>query len=79
MHVAYEPARPYVGRDCQAVLDAVYEMNAQSANLVEGVLLRGEQVPGHPLPGVYTVLSSAYRVDLRMCEGTTLWAEVYRR
>ena len=80
MHVAYEPARPYVGTDCLAVLRAVNEMNA-TPQLAAEVLLRGEHARGHPLPGVYTVRSSVHRVDMRAYEHEGrrhLWAEVYR-
>jgi len=80
MHIAREPLRPYVGADCLAVLRAVNEMNADAA-VASGVLLRGDHALGHPLPGVYTLASPAYRVDVRAYEHNGmrhLWAEVYR-
>jgi hypothetical protein len=80
MHVAYNVARPYNHGDCQAVLSAVHAMN-QRPHLAAGVLLRGEHAPGHPLPGVFTVATPAYRVDMRAYphqDKKNLWAEVYR-
>ena len=79
MHVAYETPRPYGGQDCKAVLDAV---NAMKWKLeAADVLLGGAHAPGHPLPGVFTVWSPGYRVDMRAYlhgDEKHLWSEVYR-
>ena len=80
MHVAYEASRPYAGQDCEAVLSAVNAMN-QQPHLAAEVLLSGEHAPGHPLPGVFTVVTPGYRVDMRVIthQGKRhLWAEVIR-
>ena len=82
MHVAHERERirMYGGAECQAVLDAVNAANAQHA-VAADVLLRGAHAQGHPLPGVFTVSSAGYRIDLRNSEHDGkrhLWAEVYK-
>lgn len=90
MHLAHKgypnpTTKPYDEADCQAVVRAISLLQAD-LRLSEGVLLLGEHAAaqGHPLPGVFTVLSAAHRVDLRAYEGDcgkemSLWAEVYRR
>lgn len=73
--------RPYGGPECMAVQDAIYAMNHQPA-LTANVLFQGAHAPGHPLPGVFTVMLPGFRVDMRKHEhshNTHLWAIVYRR
>ena len=82
MHVAYErePPRPYLGPECSAVLSGINVMNGNHV-VASGVLLKGDHAAGHPLPGVYTVLSPGYRVDFRMYPHNHkkhLWAELIK-
>lgn len=82
MHVAHEPLRPYVARDCKVVLDGINDMN-ENPHQAARVVIDGAHESGHPLPGVWTVHSAEYGVDFRAYasnEGKKhLWAEVYRQ
>ena len=80
MHIAYEIPRPYNGTDCLAVSNAVEVL--RRAPLAASILFERQQVPGHPLPGFFTVPYSAHRIDFFVyrCEAGRrhLWAQVYR-
>ena len=77
MHVAYEPENKYNDEDCQEVYNAIMKAKSQ-IDLATKILYDGYHSKDHPLPGVFTVTSPTYRIDLRIYD-MNLWAEVYRR
>ena len=71
--------RPYGGAECQAVYDAI-EVLRRSPDDAKRILIDGEHVRGHRLPGVFTWENEAHRVDMRRYENGSksyMWAALY--
>jgi hypothetical protein len=76
MHISNEKSRPYDNVDREAVMRAVECVRKSPTSSY--ILFEKKHVAGHPLPGVFTVNRSGYRIDFRVY-GPNLWAEVMRQ